>query len=170
VPFSKPYMLRSATDAASAAIDYSKGNVEDGVVDSPPSRIRGRTPICSPSPLKRASSSRGRSLSPSPRTDAATSRKLDLRVEEASEHPRLEDDALRSSPILVANISTPNLVEAQSTLKDVTATVSRRAPILTHLPRLEDKRPRPSQSEGAKRTPSADTLSVNEYLENNDGL
>ena len=33
--FSKPYMFRSATNAASIAIDYSKGNIEDGVVDSP---------------------------------------------------------------------------------------------------------------------------------------
>lgn len=65
-PVSKPYMLRSAADAASAAIDYSKGNIDDGVVDSPPSRASGRTPICSPSPLKRSSWSRdrtGRSLS-----------------------------------------------------------------------------------------------------------
>ena len=54
-PFSKPYMFRSATDAASAAIDYSKGNIEDGIVDSPPSRGPGRTPIYSPSPLKRVS-------------------------------------------------------------------------------------------------------------------
>ena len=36
--YSKPYVLFSATDAASAAIDFSKGNVEDGVIDSPPGR------------------------------------------------------------------------------------------------------------------------------------
>ena len=29
-PLSKPYMFRSTTDAASAAIDYLKGNIEDG--------------------------------------------------------------------------------------------------------------------------------------------
>jgi hypothetical protein len=40
-----------ATDAASVALDFSKGNVEDGFVDSPPSRSVERTPVCSPSPL-----------------------------------------------------------------------------------------------------------------------
>jgi hypothetical protein len=50
--FSKPYLLYSAIDVASAALDFSKGNVEDGVVDSPPSHTAGRTPICSPSPLR----------------------------------------------------------------------------------------------------------------------
>jgi hypothetical protein len=44
--------MYSATDAASVALDFSKGNVEDGVVDSPPSRSVGRMPVCSPSPLR----------------------------------------------------------------------------------------------------------------------
>jgi hypothetical protein len=44
--------MYSATDAASATIDFAKGNVEDGVVNSPPSRGAGRSPICSPSPLR----------------------------------------------------------------------------------------------------------------------
>jgi hypothetical protein len=43
--------MYSATDAASAALDFSKENVEDGVVDSPPSRSVGRTPVYLPSPL-----------------------------------------------------------------------------------------------------------------------
>ena len=34
---SKPYVLFSATDAASASIDFFESNVDDGVVDSPPS-------------------------------------------------------------------------------------------------------------------------------------
>jgi hypothetical protein len=50
--FSKPYLMYSATDAASATVDFAKGNVEDGVVNSPPSRGAGRSPICSPSPLR----------------------------------------------------------------------------------------------------------------------
>jgi hypothetical protein len=50
--FSKPYLMYLATDATSVALDFSKGNVEDGVVDSPPSRSVGRTPVCSPSPLR----------------------------------------------------------------------------------------------------------------------
>ena len=41
--YSKPYVLFSATDAASAAIDFSRKSMDDGVVDSPPSRgLRGR--------------------------------------------------------------------------------------------------------------------------------
>jgi hypothetical protein len=50
--FSKPYLMYSATDAASATVDFIKGNVEDGVVNNPPSRGAGRSPICSPSPLQ----------------------------------------------------------------------------------------------------------------------
>ena len=49
--FSKLYLMYSATDAASADLDFSKGNVEDGVVDSPPSCSAGRTPIYLPFPL-----------------------------------------------------------------------------------------------------------------------
>jgi hypothetical protein len=50
--FSKPYLMYSATDAASVAVDFAKGNVEDGVVNSPPSRDAARLPMCSPSPLR----------------------------------------------------------------------------------------------------------------------
>jgi hypothetical protein len=39
-------------DVASAALDFSKENVEDGIVDSPPSRTTDRTSVCSPSPLR----------------------------------------------------------------------------------------------------------------------
>ena len=42
----------SATNAASAAIDFSKSNVDNGVVDSPPSRGLRRSPIVLPSPLQ----------------------------------------------------------------------------------------------------------------------
>ena len=52
-PYSKPYVLCFATDAASEVIDFSKGNVKEGVVDSPPSRGALRSPIYLPSPLKR---------------------------------------------------------------------------------------------------------------------
>jgi hypothetical protein len=64
--FSKPYLMYSATDVALAALDFSKGNVEDGVVDSPPSCSAGRTPICSPPPLRdyRSTPIRQRSRSP----------------------------------------------------------------------------------------------------------
>ena len=50
--YSKPYVLFSATDAASTAIDFSKSNVDDGVVDNPPCRGLRRSPIVSPSPLQ----------------------------------------------------------------------------------------------------------------------
>jgi hypothetical protein len=64
--FSKPYLMYSATDAASMVLDFSKGNVEDGIVDSPPSRSAGRMPVCSPSPLRdcRSTPIRQRSRSP----------------------------------------------------------------------------------------------------------
>ena len=71
-------MLCSATDAASAAIDFSKGNVEEGVVDSPSNRGVPRTPVCSPSPLKRIASTprRMRSQSPTQCTEFTPNRKL----------------------------------------------------------------------------------------------
>ena len=50
--YSKPYVLFSATNAASTAIDFSKSNVDNGVVDSPLSRGLRRSPIVSPSPLQ----------------------------------------------------------------------------------------------------------------------
>ena len=61
-PLSKPYILCSVVDAAFAAIDYSKGNIEDGAVNIPSSGGPQRTSIYSPSPLKRASSGRGDSF------------------------------------------------------------------------------------------------------------
>ena len=50
--YSKPYVMFSATDAASAAIDFSKKDVNHGVVDSPPSRGPWRLPVLSASPLQ----------------------------------------------------------------------------------------------------------------------
>lgn len=50
---SMAYYLHSATTAGSA-VDYSKGDLEHGVVDSPPSRGARVTPPCSPSPLRGA--------------------------------------------------------------------------------------------------------------------
>ena len=76
--YSKPYVLFSATNAALAAIDFSKSNVDDGVVDSPPSRGLRRSPIVSPSPL-RGSQCRprsDRSSSPTPRSSNTPHRQL----------------------------------------------------------------------------------------------
>ena len=50
--FSKPYLMYFATDAASTIVDFAKGDIEDSVVNSPPSRGAGRLPICSLSPLQ----------------------------------------------------------------------------------------------------------------------
>ena len=50
--YSKLYFLFSAIDEASAAIDFSKSNVDDGIVDSPPNQGLRRSPIVSPSPLQ----------------------------------------------------------------------------------------------------------------------
>jgi hypothetical protein len=44
-------LIYSATDAASAAVDFAKGNVEDGVLNSPPSWDAVRLYVCSPSLL-----------------------------------------------------------------------------------------------------------------------
>ena len=50
--FSKPYVLFFATDAVTAAIDFCKGNVDDDVVESLPSRGPWRSPIILASPLQ----------------------------------------------------------------------------------------------------------------------
>ena len=50
---SKPYLMCTATDAASAIMDFSKQKVDDDVVDSPPERRARISPVASPSPLKR---------------------------------------------------------------------------------------------------------------------
>ena len=54
---SKPYLICTAIDVASMIMDFSKQSVDDGVVDSPPERRAGITPVASPSPLKRVYSS-----------------------------------------------------------------------------------------------------------------
>ena len=86
-PYSKPYVMCSAVDAASAAIDFTKGNVEDGVVDSPPSRGVGKTPLCSPSPLKRERTAEGdlRLGSSKPCNQGTAHRKLYALAEESVE-------------------------------------------------------------------------------------
>lgn len=97
--FSRPYVMCSATDAASAAIDFKKGSVDEGVVDSPPSRGPAITPVCSPSPLKRSwpsSVARG-SLSPTARVESTPNRKLYDGMEDSYADPRLKDQVC--SPI-----------------------------------------------------------------------
>ena len=76
--YSKPYVLFSATDAASAAIDFSKSNVDNVVVDSPPSRGLRRSPIVSPSPLRGSLyiPRSDRSSSPIPRSSNTPHRQL----------------------------------------------------------------------------------------------
>ena len=64
--YSKPYVLFSATNAASAAIDFSKKSVDNGVVDSLPSRGAWRSPVLSASPLEGSHRIEGRHRSPSP--------------------------------------------------------------------------------------------------------
>ena len=68
----------SATDAASAAIDFSKSNVDDGIVDSPPTRGLRRSPIVSPSPLQGSlcRPHSDRSSSPTPRSSNTRHRQL----------------------------------------------------------------------------------------------
>jgi hypothetical protein len=152
-PYSKPYLLQSAADAASAAIDYSKGDVEDGVVDSPPSRGPGITPICSPSPLKRAVSSRGYCFSPKPRTDSPMSRKLILPLDEAPGHPRLDDGVPPPSVLRVVHIDG---LKSTAALEDRTGNRLPRSATDVTVRRVQDEQPLPSQSTGA--IPSADSI------------
>ena len=49
---SRPYVMCSASDAVSAAIDFSKDDVDEGVVDSPPSQDPIRILLHCMSPLK----------------------------------------------------------------------------------------------------------------------
>ena len=76
--YSKLYVMCSVIDAASAAIDFSRAGVDKGAVDSPSNQGLARTPLCSPSPLKRMVSTplRSRSLSPTPRTQTTPHRNL----------------------------------------------------------------------------------------------
>ena len=64
--YSKPYVLFSAIDAASVAIDFLRKSVDDGVVDSPPSRGAWRLRVLSASPLEGSHRIEGRHRSPSP--------------------------------------------------------------------------------------------------------
>ena len=92
--YSKPYVLFSAIDAASAAIDFSKSNVDDGIVDSPPSRGLRRSPIVSPS-LLQGSLCRPRSdhsASPAPRSSNTPHRQL---------YKYCTDEALLHTPLHV---------------------------------------------------------------------
>ena len=68
----------SATDAASAAIDFFESNVDDGIVDNPPSRGLRRSPIVSPSPLQGSlcRPRSDRSSSPTPRSSNTPHRQL----------------------------------------------------------------------------------------------
>ena len=50
--YSKPYVLFSTTDAASAAIDFSRKSVDDGVVDCLLSRGAWGLQVLSASPLE----------------------------------------------------------------------------------------------------------------------
>ena len=160
----KPYILCSAADAASATIDYLKGNIEDDVVNSPPGRGPQRTPMCSPSPLKRASSGRGDSFTSIERTDASTSRKLDLHLQEASQHPRLEDTGL-NYPRVEGTILSPLVLLVHVAEEKITSSLDSEAKTslpdsLGHclFPRFKDKPSRSAQSAGAQRTLSVDTL------------
>ena len=109
-PCSKPYVMCSAMDAASAAINFLKGHIEEGVVDSPPTRGVLRTPLCSPSPLKRGQStvSDVGLCSQSPRNQISSSKKLYAIVGEDSEHLRVNSGIPLNpalAPVTVSNIN-----------------------------------------------------------------
>jgi hypothetical protein len=58
--------MYSAIDVALAVVDFAKGNVEDRVVNSPPSQDAARLPVYSPSPLQGYGSTPTRQCSCSP--------------------------------------------------------------------------------------------------------
>jgi hypothetical protein len=76
--FSKSYLMYLAIDAASAVVDFAKGNVEDGVVNNPPSPDAARLPVCLPPPLQGYGSipTRQRSYSPTKGTLCTLQRQL----------------------------------------------------------------------------------------------
>ena len=154
-PLSKPYMLCSATEAASATIDYSKGNIEDRVVDSPPSRGLVKTPICSPSPLKRASLSWGRSFSSAHQIEAATSRRLHLPELEAGNYPLGKDKVPSSKPLDTEDVT----VQKSTSLCSHDLRNALLEPEgASALAGLEGKRNPSSKSGGGRRTLSTDML------------
>ena len=147
-------MLYSVADAASAAIDYSKENIKDRVVDNLPSHGPVKTPICSLLLLKRASSSRGRSFPSANRTEVATSHKLDLPKLEAGNYPLGEDKvpsskALDTEDVTVRKSTSFHSHDLRSALLEPGGASA--------LPGLQDKR-NPSSKSGGRRTLSADTL------------
>jgi hypothetical protein len=115
-PYSKPYLMFTATDAASAAIDFAKGNVDDSIIDSPPSRGPVASPILSPSPLNLSQSTpiQSRSCSPIPWTQEFLQRQLykcrELTIPSFGDE---RDPALRNS---MPTSNRPTVAEASESL------------------------------------------------------
>jgi len=76
--YTRLFMLRSTMDVVSMAIDFSKGNMKESVVDNLPSRGPVKTLICLPSPLKWTASTPNllRSQSPTSRVEMMAHKKL----------------------------------------------------------------------------------------------
>jgi hypothetical protein len=109
----------------------------------------------SPSPLKRASPSRRSCFSPELRTDSPTSRKLNLPFDEAPGHPRLEDAI--PAPCAVPVVVIEGLKATVASENQTRSLRSKAATSVTVLP-LRGGQPRPSQSAGIRRSPSAEGL------------
>ena len=95
---SKPYLMCTATDAASAVMDFSTQKVDDGVVDSPPERRAGIPTVASPSPLKRTCSFVG------PVSDCTPQRQL--YVDDAVDLNQLTEPKLISIDVVPPSIGT----------------------------------------------------------------
>ena len=154
--FSGPFMMRTADDAASVAIDFSKGHVEENAVDSPPNRGLVKTFACSPSPLKWASRTQGCSFSPTAQTEGATNWKLELPADAIAIDLRIEDAVLpsskRSRPVHVREVV--GLFASQGYTKSDEV----RPQTAPQLPRLKDNGPGPSRSVGGRRVLSGSFL------------
>jgi hypothetical protein len=88
----RPYVLCSATNAASATTDFSKATVDDVTVDNPPSRGSVRTSVSSPLPLMRSAPVRCRSQSPTPRTESTSDNKFYRGSSGGAVNPCLNDE------------------------------------------------------------------------------
>ena len=148
--YSKPFLLFSATDAASAAIDFSRGDLEQDVVNSPPSSGGGRIVVNSPSPLKlvgRCTPRRERSTSPTLQTALTPQRQLYGGLGSECDPPVVETLA---NPV----VSFTNLDHVVGT-KSVDSIISLPTPITEQhgRDRVVSKHAMPTMSSGAPKPP-----------------
>ena len=117
--FSKPYLMYSTTDATSAALVFSKGFVEDGVVDSPPNYSAGRTPSCSPSLLHdcRSTPIWQRSRSPTHHNVCTPQRQLYCKASFYKDEAKEKDHVHCSVNVLIERKLVSSASQSQATMR-----------------------------------------------------